>query len=437
MRIPEIIRTKRDGGELTVPEMKEIIGGCVSGSIPDYQLSALLMAVLFRGMSGTELSEWTRLMAGSGKILDLSDIPGVKVDKHSTGGVGDKCTLICAPIAAACGVPVPMICGRGLGHTGGTIDKLESIPGFRTSLDETEFKSLLKRNCLAITAQTADMAPADSRLYALRDVTGTVESIPLIASSIMSKKFAGGADAIVFDVKFGRGAFMRTMDKARELAVTLGSVCAGLGKTAVALITGMNQPLGSCVGNALEVAESIAILKGEKDNDCARLSFELAARMLTTGRVATGIEEARRKVADCVASGAAISKFNEMVSSQGGPDSLGSDLSILPSAPAKRSIHAETGGFVEEIDAGRIGLAAIALGAGRERLGSDIDLAAGIVFDRKVGDPVRTGDNICTLHYDPERTGGVPEAVERSVIDAIKIGPVRILPGPLVTEVIL
>jgi pyrimidine-nucleoside phosphorylase len=402
MRVVDLIKKKRDGQALTPHEIGFLVRGYTSGEIPDYQMSAFLMAVVWRGMSDEETFALTVEMLQSGCVLDLSDIPGIKVDKHSTGGVGDKTSLILAPLAAAAGVPVPMISGRGLAHSGGTLDKLESIPGFRVNLSVDEYRRTLKQIGLVLIGQTSEIAPADRKLYALRDVTATVECIPLIAGSIMSKKIAEGIDALVLDVKVGKGAFMKTEDGARRLAETLVGIGRSMGKQVRALITDMNQPLGQAVGNALEVRESLETLKGRGPEDLTTLSVELAAHMVVLGERAASLDKARELVKNLIASGAGLEKFRQLIEAQGGDPLVVDDDDRLPKAALKQEYKAETDGFLLEMDAERIGIASMVLGAGRERVDSPIDHAVGIWLSRKVGDHVARGDVLCTVYYNDE-----------------------------------
>jgi pyrimidine-nucleoside phosphorylase len=402
MRVVDLIKKKRDGQELAPDEIGFLIRGYTRGEIPDYQMSAFLMAVVWRGMSDEETFALTVEMLQSGHVLDLSDIPGIKVDKHSTGGVGDKTSLILAPLAAAAGVPVPMISGRGLAHSGGTLDKLESIPGFRVNLSVDEYRQTLKQIGLVLIGQTDEIAPADRKLYALRDVTATVDCIPLMAGSIMSKKIAEGIDALVLDVKVGKGAFMKTEEGARRLAETLVGIGRSMGKQVRALITDMNQPLGQAVGNALEVMESIETLKGRGPEDLTTLSVELAAHMVMLGERAASLDEARELVKGLIASGAGLEKFRQLIEAQGGDPRVTDDYDRLPEAALMRVYKAETDGFMLEIDAERMGIASMVLGAGRERVDSPIDHAVGIWLYKKVGDRVSRGDVLCTVYYNDE-----------------------------------
>jgi pyrimidine-nucleoside phosphorylase len=401
MRMYDIIRKKRDGFSLEKEEIDFFIKGYVKGTIPDYQAAALLMAIYFNGLSTQETVMLTLAMAHSGDIIDLSGIAGIKVDKHSTGGVGDKTSLVLAPLAAAAGIPVPKMSGRGLGHTGGTIDKLESIPGFRVEMSATEFLDTVNRNGISIIAQTEDIAPADKKLYALRDVTATIDNISLIASSIMSKKIASGADSILLDVKVGQGAFMKDIDKARELARLMVEIGEGAGKNTVAVITDMSQPLGRAVGNALEVIEAVDTLKGEGPEDFQLLCTELGALMLMLGGKANSIVQGREMIKELIASRRAIDKFREFVISQGGhPQVADTPRQVLRLAPNSIGIHAPQDGYIEELHAERIGACAMLLGAGRTQKGDVINTGVGIVLDKKVGDRVFKGERLALLYYD-------------------------------------
>ncbi|NMB73823.1 MAG: thymidine phosphorylase [Myxococcales bacterium] len=399
MRMYDIIRKKRDRVALTPEEIRFFVQGVASGEIPDYQASALCMAIYLNGASDEETVALTGEMVHSGAVMDWSDIPGRKVDKHSTGGVGDKTSLILAPIAAAAGVVVPMVSGRGLGHTGGTLDKLESIPGFDVRLSAERFREVLKTCKLVLAGQTAELAPADRKLYALRDVTATVESIPLIASSILSKKLAEGIDALVLDVKVGSGAFMKKPSDALRLARTLVAIGRSQGKQMVALLTDMDQPLGTHVGNSLEVIESVNVLRGQVENDLSELSFELAAHMLVLGQVAATLSQARRRVRELVQKGAALKKFQEVVAAQGGDALALEDFSRLPAAKRTEVVAAPARGFVQRIQAEEVGISAMLLGAGRARAEDPIDHGAGIVLHRKVGDAVEEGAPLATLYF--------------------------------------
>lgn len=431
MRPYEVIKTKRDGKLLSAEVIRGFIDGYVKGDVTDYQMSAMTMAIFFRGLTPPELAAWTRAMLESGEVLDLSETAGVKVDKHSTGGVGDKVSLSLAPLAAACGVPVPMISGRGLGHTGGTLDKLESIPGFRVDLSIADYRRLVKTVGACLIGQTATLAPADKKLYALRDVTATVDCIPLIASSIMSKKMAEGIDALVLDVKVGSGAFMKTLENARTLAQTMIGIGTEMGKNVVALLTDMDQPLGRTVGNALEVKEAVEMLRGEAPADYTELTLALTAEMLVLGRKAGSIDEARAKLEQVIRNGAAEQKLHEIVAAQGGDPAAIADLSRLPRSRTTIAITATSAGFVTGIDSESIGLAAMTLGAGREKTTDVIDPGVGFVLEKKLGDAVSDGATLVTAHVNDE--GRMAEVTER-VRAAYRIGPTAPARRPLVLE---
>lgn len=427
----ELIKAKRDGKKLSPDDIRAFIDGYTKGAVPDYQMSAMLMAVFFRGLDDTELGAWAKAMLFSGEVLDLSDTPGTKVDKHSTGGVGDKVSLSLAPLAAVCGVPVPMISGRGLGHTGGTLDKLESIPGFKVDLSVAEYRRLVREVGACLIGQTATLAPADKKLYALRDVTATVDCIPLIASSIMSKKLAEGIDALVLDVKVGSGAFMKKVEDARTLARTMIAIGREMGKKVTALLTDMEQPLGRTVGNALEVIEAVEMLRGKAPADYTEVTLALTAEMLVLGGKAKDEAEARAKLARVIADGSAEKKLHELVKAQHGDPAAIADLSKLPRAKHTAPVAAAAGGFVTGIDSEAIGLAAMALGAGRERTDSVIDPAVGFVLEKKAGDAVRAGEPLVTVHYND---AAKLEAVKARVLAAYRIGPEKPEPRPLVLE---
>jgi len=418
MRAVDIILSKRDGRTLAREEIRFFVDGVTTGTLPDYQASALLMAILLRGMTREETAWLTDAMVHSGIRVDLGAIPGVKVDKHSTGGVGDKTSLVLAPLAAACGVPVPMMSGRGLGHTGGTLDKLESIPGFRVDLSLEEMKAALARVGCAMIGQTAQIAPADKKLYALRDVTGTVESIPLISASIMSKKIAEGIDALVLDVKTGSGAFMKSEADSRALAESLVSIGNASGVKTEAIITAMDAPLGRAVGNALEVIECIEVLKGVESADLVDVSVELAARMLVLGKVAPDRGDAERQVREAIRSGAGLERFRRIIEAQGGDPKVVDDYARLPQAPHHHIVAAPRAGYVAGIDAALIGRASVALGAGRDRVDDAVDPAVGILLAAKPGDAVRAGDPVLEMHY---RDRGRLEAAMRLTGGAIAI----------------
>ncbi len=410
-----MILKKRDGYELSKAEIEFMVNGFVNGEVPDYQMAAFLMAIYFRHMSADERYNLTEIMARSGDSIDLSFIPGVKVDKHSTGGVGDKTTLVLAPMVASCGLPVAKMSGRGLGHTGGTIDKLEAIPGFRTSLTEDEFKKSVKEHLIAVVGQTANLAPADKKIYALRDVTATVDEISLISSSIMSKKLAAGADAIVLDVKVGSGAFMKDIASATDLARAMVDIGKKHGKAMVALITDMDKPLGYTVGNAIEVEEAIDTLKGKGPQDLKMLCVELGAQMLKLGHITENLDAARKMLEDSIKSGKAIEKMREMIKSQGGNPSVIDDTSLLGISKNAFELKAWKDGYVTSMNAEGIGIASMKLGAGREKKEDKIDLSVGIRLSKKTGDAVKTGETLCTLYYNSEeRLKAAIEVVKES-----------------------
>ena len=422
----EMIRRKRDGGELDQEEIRAFLAGVLDGSIPDYQTSAMLMAVYFRGMTDPELARFTAAMTDSGDRIQVESA-APKVDKHSTGGVGDKVSIPLAPLAAACGVIVPMMSGRGLGHTGGTLDKLESIPGFRTSLSPKEFAGLAARRGAAMAGQSERIAPADKVLYALRDTTATVSSIPLICSSIMSKKLAEGLDALVLDVKVGSGAFMETPADARRLAEMMVRIGVSNGVATKAFLTDMNQPLGREVGNANEVAESISILRGGGPPDLRELVLVLGAAMLETA----GVENGRARLEQALESGEGLAKFEEMIEAQGGDPSVVEEPERLPGAAHSRRLRADRDGYAAAIDARGIGLAAMRLGAGRQTADGVIDHGAGITLSAKVGDPVRRGDVLATLRFnDP----GTADGAAALVSEAYRLADYPPEPRPLILE---
>lgn len=395
----ELIRKKRDGAALMTDEIKFFIDGCVNGTVPDYQAVAMLMAIFFRGMNSRETVDLTLAMANSGETVNLSKIEGIKVDKHSTGGVGDKTTLIVAPIVAACGLKIAKMSGRGLGHTGGTIDKLESIPNFQTSIPKDLFIDIVNRNGLSIICQSGNLAPADKKLYALRDVTATVDSIPLIASSIMSKKIAAGADVILLDVKVGSGAFMKNVEDAKKLAKAMVSIGNNAGRKTVAMITNMDEPLGNAIGNSLEVIEVVNALKGAGPEDLTTLCIALSANMLFLGGKGT-LRECEKMAAHVLYNGDALSKFIEMVKAQGGDEQVVTDTNKFKKSKHFRTITARGEGYISKIDTEKCGNAAVLLGAGRAKKDDDIDFAAGIVLEQKVGDYVRLGDTVATMYSD-------------------------------------
>ena len=433
MRTVDLITRKRDGEELTPEELEYLIQGYTSGDIPDYQMSAFLMATVFSGMEDREVSALTESMMRSGAMIDLSSVPGVKVDKHSTGGVGDKTSLISAPIAAAAGVIVPMMSGRALGHTGGTLDKLESIPGFRTDLSTAEFTEQLRTLGLCFIGQSDEVAPADKKLYALRDVTGTVESVPLIASSIMSKKMAEGVDALILDVKVGTGAFMKKQVEARRLAQMMVGIGRRMDKRVQALITDMNQPLGYAVGNALEVMEVSQTLHNEGPDDLRRLSVELAARMIFLAKLTPNLDDARGLAESKLADGSAYRKFRDVVQAQGGNTAAIDKFELLPNATGMREITTSRGGYVSAIHAEDIGRASTQMGAGRDRKEDNIDYAVGVILEVKTGDKVDPGAVLGRLYYTSEdRLDEAAEMVE----DAFRISQTKPEDRELILEVV-
>ncbi|MGA2446922.1 MAG: thymidine phosphorylase [Opitutaceae bacterium] len=428
-----IIARKRDGHALTPDEIAAFVHGVVRDEWTDYQAAALLMAIFLRGMTPEETSCLTETMMRSGVVADLASIPGVKVDKHSTGGVGDKVSLVLAPLVAACGVPVPMMSGRGLGHSGGTLDKLESIPGFRVNLPLDAFAAQLGRIGVVMLGQTAELVPADRKLYALRDVTATVESIPLICASIMSKKLAEGIDALVLDVKFGRGAFMKDKTRARELAAAMVGIGRAMGKPTRALLTSMDQPLGRAVGNAVEVVESIEALKGRGPADLMEVTYALGVHMLLLARITSHPVDARRRLEATIANGAALAKFRELVAAQGGDASVIDDYTRLPRAPVVRPVNAPASGYIVDVDPMGIARSALLLGAGRMNAAATVDHAVGITAVMKTGEPVRAGDRLCTVHA---RDDSALPAVLEQVAAAFKIGPGRVEPPRLIDELV-
>jgi pyrimidine-nucleoside phosphorylase/thymidine phosphorylase len=433
MRTVDLIQRKRDGEELAPEEIEFLVEGYTNGDIPDYQMSSFLMAVFFSGMSDREVSRLTECMLRSGDTVDLSSIPGVKVDKHSTGGVGDKTSLIVAPLAAAAGVVVPMMSGRALGHTGGTLDKLESIPGFRTSLTAEEFEKQLSELGLCFIGQTDRLAPADRKLYALRDVTATVESIPLISSSIMSKKLAEGVDALVLDVKVGSGAFMKKQVDARRLAQMMVGIGRRMDKRVQALITDMSQPLGYAVGNALEVMEASQTLQNAGPTDLTKLSMELAARMIYLGKKAASLEEARRLAEEKLVDGSGYRKLKQVVAAQGGNPQALDKFELLPNATGMREVASPRGGYVSSINAEDIGAASNMIGAGRDKKEDAIDPAVGIILEVKAGEKVDAGSVLCRLYYTKEDR--VEEAAEM-VEDAFRISAQKPDDRELILEVV-
>jgi len=402
MRIIDIIMKKRDGGVLTKEEIEFFVNGYTAGDIPDYQASALLMSIYFQGLNKEETYQLTAAMRCSGDVADLSAIEGIKVDKHSTGGVGDKTTLIVAPLAAACGVPIAKMSGRGLGFTGGTVDKMESIPGFKTVLEEKDFSRLVNENGLSVIGQTGSIAPADKKIYALRDVTGTVENLSLITASIMSKKLASGSDAIVLDVKCGDGAFMETQEKAEQLGSMMVEIGNADGKKTIAVITDMGQPLGRAVGNSLEVIEAIETLKGSGPEDITELSLELAGMMIFAGGKASDPEEGRAMAKDALESGAGLTKMKAFIEGQGGDAAVIGDYSLFGSAAFEVEVPAEYSGFVKTLYAKQVGLASQHAGAGRASKEDEIDMTAGIYLHKKAGDAVNAGEKLATVYGNDE-----------------------------------
>lgn len=417
MRAVDIIRKKREGLALSEGEIKFFIEGLSKGDIPDYQTSALLMAVFMRGMEPAELAALTNAMIHSGDVIDLSGIPGVKVDKHSTGGVGDKVSLTLAPMVAAAGVPVPMVSGRGLGHTGGTLDKLESIPGFNVNLSIPEFVEQLGRLNVAMMGQTKNFVPADKKLYALRDVTATVESIPLIAASIMSKKIAEGANALVMDVKTGNGAFMAEREHARELAQTMWAIGREMGRRVTCFITDMHQPLGRAIGNSLELIEALDGLKGQGPRDYMEICLTLGAEMLILAGKADNDPDARDMLRKVIKSGAALETCRKMIEAQGGNPNVVDDYSLLPMAKTKTPMEASRGGVVAEFDTRMVGVANMVLGAGRERAEDSVDHGVGMILHKKLGDHVAMGEPLLTIFYnDKDRLKRCLEIMESAIV---------------------
>lgn len=433
MRAVELIAKKRDGLALTSEEIIWLVEQYVAGAIPDYQMSAWAMAVCLRGMDDRETADLTMAMARSGVMLDLHDLAPIIVDKHSTGGVGDKTTLVVAPLVAAVGLPVAKMSGRGLGFTGGTIDKLESIPGFQATLNADTFRRLLREVGLVVAAQSDDLAPADRQLYALRDVTATVESIPLIAASVMSKKLAAGADCIVLDVKYGRGAFMETREAARELARTMVAIGRRVGRKVAAVISSMEQPLGHAIGNALEIREAIATLHGHGPPDLVELSLALGGRLVCLAGLRRDEAAARALLQEALASGAAWTKFRQMVAAQGGDVSCIEEPERLPTAPVTRMVYAPCDGYVAAIDGKTLGWIVNELGGGRRCKDDPIDPSVGLVVHARVGDPVTAGAPLLTIHA---ASAADAERVIPSLTAAFTFGEAPVTPPPLVAEII-
>ena len=433
MNTVELITKKRNGQSLTETEIEYLVNGYTAGDIPDYQMSAFLMAVYFNGMDKAETVALTQIMRDSGDVVDLSAIEGIKVDKHSTGGVGDKTTLIVGPIAAACGVPIAKMSGRGLGFTGGTIDKLEAIPGYKTAITEQEFMEQVNSRGISVIGQTGHIAPADKKIYALRDVTGTVENLSLITSSIMSKKLAAGSDAILLDVKCGSGAFMKTQEDAEKLASLMVEIGNADGKKTMAVITDMEQPLGNAIGNTLEVQEAIDILKNQGPEDITELCITLGGMMVYMGEKAGSPEEGMQKARKVLEDGSALAKFRDLVEGQGGDPGIIDDYSLMPQAEFCMELKSWDEGYIEELDAMRIGLASQHTGAGRERKDDEIDMSAGIVLCKKRGDHVDAGEVLCRIYGNDIKK--VEKALEE-VTYSVKINKIRPHNVPLIKKII-
>lgn len=415
MRMVDIIEKKRDGKSLSKEEIEFFIKGYTNGDIPDYQASSLAMAIFFQDMNDEERAALTMAMVNSGDVIDLSKINGIKVDKHSTGGVGDTTTLVLAPLVAAVGVPVAKMSGRGLGHTGGTIDKLESIKGFHVEISEEDFIKLVNENQVAVIGQSGNLTPADKKLYALRDVTGTVNSIPLIASSIMSKKIAAGADAIVLDVKTGNGAFMKTLEDAEALAHAMVSIGNNVGRNTMAIISDMSQPLGRAIGNALELKEAIDTLNGKGPEDLTELVLTLGSQMVVLANRANTLEEARQLLNEAIENGSALEKFKTFLENQGGDASVVDAPELLPTTTYQIEYKAQSSGVVSELIANEIGVASMMLGAGRQTKEDEIDLSVGIVLNKKVGDVVKEGESLLTIHSNRENVDDVIKKLDESI----------------------
>lgn len=434
MNVVELIRQKRDGEQLDEPAIRELIDRYTAGEVPDYQMSAFLMAVYFNSMGSGELAAWTEAMLHSGEVLDMDDMAGSVVDKHSTGGVGDKVSLVLAPLAAVAGLKIPMISGRGLGHTGGTLDKLESIPGFTVDQSVADFRRLVREIGCGLIGQTDEIAPADRELYALRDVTGTVECIPLIASSIMSKKLAEGLDGLVLDVKIGSGAFMKTEERARELGNTMIDIGASMETPVRAVLTDMDQPLGLAVGNAVEAAEAVDALRGEGPEDLVDVTVRLVLEMLDVGGEVDDREATERELRGMLEDGTALEKFREIVEAQGGnPEVCDAPREVLPQADHVEPFEAPEDGVVERMNAEQIGMASLALGAGRETKDDVIDPAVGLVFRNKRGASVESGEPILDIHYND---GSDLEQCRERLADAIGVGDGPVDDRPLVYDVL-
>lgn len=432
MRFVDILEKKRDGHELTGEEIEFFIEGYTNGTIPDYQASAFLMAIYFQGMTAEEQGHLVMAMVNSGDTIDLSQIEGIKVDKHSTGGVGDTTTLILVPLVAACGVPVAKMSGRGLGHTGGTLDKLEAIEGFQIELSEQAFIDQVNTLKAAVIGQSGNLTPADKKIYALRDVTATVDSIPLIASSIMSKKIAAGADAIVLDVKVGEGAFMKTVEQAEQLAHAMVNIGEAVGRQTMAVISNMSEPLGEAIGNALEIEEAIATLKGEGPEDLTELCYVLGSKMIVAAKKASSFEEARHMLKTVIEDGSALQLFKEMIEAQGGDGSIIDNPKRLPQATYTYEVFAPQDGYIEKIIANDIGVAAMLLGAGRATKEDEIDMAVGLRLHKKIGDVVKKGESLVTIYSNKEDVTTTREKIER----AIQISATKVEKQPLIFETI-
>ncbi|WP_145925781.1 pyrimidine-nucleoside phosphorylase [Bacillus weihaiensis] len=422
MRMVDLIQKKRDGLELTKEEIQFIIKGYTSGDIPDYQMSAFTMAIFFQGMTDNERAELTMAMVYSGDTIDLSEIKGIKVDKHSTGGVGDTTTLVLGPLVASVGVPVAKMSGRGLGHTGGTIDKLEAVPGFHVEIENNQFIDLVNKNKVAVIGQSGNLTPADKKLYSLRDVTATVNSIPLIASSIMSKKIAAGADAIVLDVKTGAGAFMKDLEESKALAKAMVDIGNLVGRRTMAVISDMSQPLGYAIGNALEVKEAIETLSGKGPKDLEELCLVLGSYMVLLAKKADTLEEARTLLTESISSGKALETMKTFLEAQGGDSSVVDNPGSLPQAKFVMELEAKQDGYVSEIIADSVGTAAMLLGAGRATKESEIDLAVGLVLNKKIGDEVKQGESLATIYSNQEDV----KAVKEKLYESIKVTSARV-----------
>ncbi|RHW49802.1 pyrimidine-nucleoside phosphorylase [Bombilactobacillus bombi] len=415
MKMINIIDKKRNGTELNDDEIQFFVDGVVNDTIPDYQISALLMAIYFQGMTKSERSSLTMKMMQSGEHLDLTSIPGIKVDKHSTGGVGDKVSLPLAAMVAATGIPVPMISGRGLGHTGGTLDKLEAIPGYQVEISEQAFLKQVSQEGLAIIGATKNIAPADKRIYSLRDVTDTVDSIPLIASSIMSKKIASGTDALVIDVKTGSGAFMKTLDKSIELAQALVEIGKSVGMKCIAVISDMNQPLGNKIGNALEIEESIDLLKGQGPADLKELVLTLGSYMVVLGEKANNFDEAKELLKDTITSGKALERFRALIKAQKGDTRVIEDYTVMPQAKYRIPLIAQKSGVISEIEADEVGIASMMLGGGRQKTDDQLDYAVGIELHKKIGDTIHEGEPILTIYSDQKNVDEVKQLLTNNI----------------------